>query len=270
MAKINIGIMNRGRNMKKILILYFSGVGATKKVAELMQKGLSNSCDADVFSVEHKDIPGFNCYDGLIIGTPTYHATPARAIMNYIDALPFLDSKIPVFVFNTRGAASLNTNRLLSQKLYSKNIITVIDKQYGSPWSDGSLIAPLRFMKRAFKFEKNLEKKVNQDCMDFLELLIKDKIKGYIPQFNFGSIINAPNKLAGQLITFKIYVHKDKCIKCGRCIEECPHSAFFTDKDGYPLYASKSCENCYRCVHHCPNMALSLSKHRTPKKLLRY
>ena len=143
-----------------------------------------------------------------------------------------------------------------------------MEKQYGSPWSDGSLIAPLRFMKRAFKFEKKLEIKVENDCNDFVELLNKDKKRGYIPRFHFGSIINTPNKLAGHLITLKIWLHKNKCVKCNQCIKNCPHSALITDNEGYPKYITSKCENCYRCIHHCPNLALSLNKSKSPKKVL--
>ena len=254
--------------MKKIIILYFSGTGATKKVAELMREKISRSCGVEMFSVEDKDIPDIGGYDAIVIGTPTYHAAPARAITQYFDALPRLDKKAPAFVFNTRGMASLNTNRLLAKKLRRKNIITIMDRQYRSPASDGALIAP--FIRRFFKFEKDIEHKVGRDCRRFIGLLDKGEWTGYIPRFSLGSIINAPNKLAGQLLAIKIHLHKDKCAKCGQCAKKCPHRAISADREGYPEYSSKNCENCYRCVHHCPHMALSLSKYRTPRRLLRY
>ena len=155
--------------MEKILVLYFSGVGATKKIAELIALNLSQSCEVDIFSIEDKDVPNINGYDALVIGTPTYHVAPAKTIMEYFDTMPRLDKEYPAFVFNTHGLCSLNTNRVLAKQLQKKNIITVIDKAYRSPASDGSLIAP--FIKRFFEFEKNIEKKVDYDCTVFLELL---------------------------------------------------------------------------------------------------
>ena len=256
--------------MKKILILYFSGVGATKKVAELIYAQLSQSQnhEVDIHSIENKNIPNIDCYDAFVIGTPTYHAAPPKALMNYIDTISRLPKESPVFIYNTRGLCSLNTNRILAKQLQKKNIITIMDRAYRSPASDGSLFAP--FIKRFFEFEKDLEKKINYDGMTFLGLLEQDIIQGYIPRFQFGSIINAPNKAVGQLITKKIYLHKDKCIKCSMCVEQCPHKSLSMDKQGYPLINQKGCENCYRCIHHCPQMALSISKRKTPKKLLRY
>jgi ferredoxin len=254
--------------MKKILILYFSGAGATKKIAELMYSILLQYCEVEIYSIENNNIPSIANYDVLIIGTPVYHGAPSIAIIDFFDTIPELNKETYAFVYNTRGLCSLNTNRILSKKLYTKNIKTIMDREYRSPASDGSILAP--FIKRFFEFEKDFENKIKRDCAIFLELIKSNNVKDYIPKFRFGSIINAPNKLAGQLITLKVYLHKEKCNKCSQCIKNCPHSAFSIDTDSYPLYASKNCENCYRCIHHCPNLALSLSKKRTPKKLLKY
>jgi len=254
--------------MKKILILYFSGVGATKKIAELIHLKLSQNCTVDIFSIEDKNIPTIDTYDALIVGTPVHHAAPAKALLHYFEMLPKLATKLPAFLYCTRAMTSLHTNRILSQKLKSKNITTILDKEYRSPASDGSIIAP--FIKRFFEFEKNLDTKINTDCLNFLELLNTNKMQDYTPRLRFGSILNAPNKLAGQRTTLKIYLHKDKCIKCDCCMKQCPHFSFSIDNLGYPLHHSKNCVNCYRCIHHCPKTALSLSKRRTPRKLLHY
>jgi len=254
--------------MKKILILYFSGVGATKKIAELMHSSLSQKCKVDIFSIENKDIPSADNYDALIIGTPVYHCTPAKLIMDYLGAMSVLNKKTPAFIYNTRTLYALNTNRILAQQLRGKNICVVMDKSYRSPASDGTLLVP--YIKRFFKFAKDIESRIALDCMIFLKMLHYGKSQCYIPKFRMGSILNAPNKAIGHLSTVKIHLHNNKCVKCYRCIEECPHRAFSKDKSNYPILDSKKCENCYRCIHHCPKSALSLSKHRTPKKLLRY
>ena len=251
--------------MSKILILYFSGVGATKKVAELMYELLSLNCEADIFSVESKDIPCTSGYDALIIGTPVYHAAPARLVISYLDTLPISIKELPAFVFNTCGLFSLNTNRIVARRLQQKNIITVMDRAYRGPASDGSIIAP--FIKRFFEFEKNIENKIARDCASFLKELKKDVPHGYIPGFRFGGILNAPNKGLGRLITVKIHLHKNLCVKCGHCVKSCPHKAFSTDENGYPLFASKNCENCYRCIHHCPSLALSPGRKPVKKTL---
>jgi ferredoxin/flavodoxin len=254
--------------MKKILILYFSGAGATKKVAELLCVSLPQTCKVDIFSFEQETACNITDYDALIVGTPVYHAAPAKIVTTYFDKIHPLEKQIPAFVFNTRGLWSFNTNRILAKQLQQKNIITIMDREYGSPASDGSLLLP--FVKSFFVFEKNLQEKIDIDCADFISLLHRELLQCYIPRFRLGSILNAPNNLAGKLITITIYVHKEKCTRCGKCIANCPHKALQKNADAYPDFIKKKCENCYRCIHHCPKMALSLSKHRRTKKVLKY
>ena len=73
----------------------------------------------------------------------------------------------------------------------------------------------------------------------------------------------------GHLITFNIYIHQDKCIKCRKCISRCPHNALYSDNNNYPAFIKTKCENCYRCIHNCPKNALSLSQKKTPYKTLK-
>lgn len=254
--------------MKKILILYFSGVGATKRVAEWMKASIPYEYEAKLFSVEQADAFDITDYDAFIIGTPAYHAAPARAVMDYFTALPpFSDSK-PAFIFNTRGLYSCNTNRILAKALQKKHIITVMDKVYRGPASDVTLMIPS--LQIAFEFDRGIQEKVAADCRHFAGLLQSETLKSYLPRFQIASIFNAPNKLLGQLLTIQIHLHKSRCIQCGKCIRSCPYEALETDNLNYPVFKKENCENCYRCVHHCPVMALSLSGRRGTKRVLTY
>ncbi|MCL2580555.1 MAG: 4Fe-4S binding protein [Oscillospiraceae bacterium] len=254
--------------MVRILVLYFTGVGATEWVSRAICARLGQYAQADLLSVESVDIPPVEEYDALVVGTPCYHAAPARRMTACLKSLPKLKAPIPAFIFNTRGLCSLNTNRILAGQLRAKNISTVLDRAYRGPASDGALLAP--GIGRFFAFEKDLNYKLNRDCAHFLRLLGRWDGTGYLPRFALGSILNAPNKAAGHLITLKIHLHKDRCVRCGQCIARCPHRAFAMDGGGYPRFDPAHCENCYRCIHHCPCAALSLNKRRTHTKLLRY
>jgi ferredoxin/flavodoxin len=254
--------------MKKILIIFFSGAGATKKVAELLSVSLLQKCTVDIFSFEQESAFNITDYDSLIIGTPVYHAAPSKIVTAYFDKMHPLEKQIPTFIFNTRGLWSFNTNRILAKQLQQKNIITIMDREYQSPASDGSLLLP--FVKSFFKFEKNLQEKIDSDCAHFISLLHKGSLQSSIPRFRWGSILNAPNKLAGKLITITIYVLRGECVRCGKCIANCSHNAWQKNDDAYPEFVKNKCENCYRCIHHCPSKALSLSKHRGTKKVLKY
>ena len=241
----------------KILILYFSAVGATGKIAEMMSNNLSKH-EAEVYSVERKVLKDFSTYDALIIGTPTHHAEPAEFLMNYIDEIPAQQLKIPTFVFNTKGFASCHTNRILAKKLLSKNLITIYEADYIAPASDGSLLLPK--MKRFFKFEKEIEAKVMRDCTSFLELVSiqKDEISVKLPPARMSTLINFPNKFVSQFIKVSIHLHEEACIKCNLCMNKCPYKAIDKNEKGFPVVTKSKCTNCYRCIHQCPTQALGL------------
>jgi len=251
----------------RILILYFSGAGATKKVAELIHARLSLTCAADIFPIESG---GFDIsdYDALAVGTPVYHAAPPRLLTRYIEGIRPPAKATPALIFNTKGLCALNTNRILAGQLRGKNIITIADASYRSPASDGALLAP--GVKRFFEFERGLSRKVAEDCAAFVGLLEAGGWRGYIPRFCFGGVVNAPNKLAGRLIRLRIHLHRERCAKCGLCVANCPSGALGRDSSGWPVPAKSKCANCYRCIHKCPGLALSLSRRRPPARVLRY
>jgi len=260
--------INEPDQRRKILILYFSGTGATKKVAQIMHMQLSQRYTVSISSIEDDAGLDINDYDALIVGTPVYHAAPPRIVTSYFEHIRPLVKALPALIYNTRGLCALNTNRILAKQLYKKKIVTIMDTAYRSPASDGSLIAPR--IKRFFEFEPGLNRKVTKDCKAFVKLLQSGSLRVYIPRFQIGSLINAPNKLAGQLIRLKIHLHRGRCTKCGKCTANCPMGALSKDFSGWPVVAKNECINCYRCIHRCPCLALSLSKRKPTDRVLRY
>ena len=251
----------------KVLILYFSGVGSTKKIAEMMGSSLFEH-EVEVCSVEEKGVKDFLSYDALIVGTPTHHVGPAKFLLDYIADIPVQVVQIPTFVYNTKGLASCHTNRILAQKLLAKNLITIYEADYIAPASDGSLIIPS--FKRFFLFEKDIEAKVANDCRQFLELVASQtgNLVAKLPPKRISSVINAPNKFGSQFVKLTIHLHEDACKKCDLCIKNCPYKAINNGKKGYPVIKKEKCTNCYRCIHHCKARALGLWKKKKHLKVL--
>ena len=250
----------------KILILYYSGVGNTKMVAEKIFNILKNRCDIIIVSVE-KITENINIidHDALVIGFPTIHASPAKPIMDYIQQLQPILKTIPTFIFTTGGLYSANALRILAKECIKRNITPILNKSYRCSATDGTLIAP--FMEFWFRYEKKLDEKVIKDSEEFIKLLNKS-YKISIPRFKIYSILNYPNKVLGEHFSPAIYVHKEKCISCGKCITSCPTDNIYKDDKDYPVIHRDKCIHCYRCIHHCPKKALSLSQKRTPSKTL--
>lgn len=255
-----------GEKMNKILVLYYSGVGNTKRVAEVIVTSLSIEYTVDIYSIENlPDDFSFDNYKAMVIGFPTIHSSPAKLINIFLDKLDKLKKPIGAYIFTTFGLYSSNALRILAIKCSKKNIIPILNRGYRCKAIDGILLAP--FMKCWFSDEKKLNEKLKKDSNKFTEMIDKP-LNINIPRIKMYSILNYPNKLLGEAYSFKIYLHEERCIKCGKCITNCPIKAYEVDKYGLPKIYHEKCINCYRCIHHCPKRALSLSKKKTPKKTL--
>ncbi|MFH0826844.1 MAG: flavodoxin domain-containing protein [Candidatus Omnitrophota bacterium] len=72
--------------MAKVMVVYYSRTGNTKKMAELVAEGLKKEgCDAvlkDAKDVTVDEWPGF---DALVIGSPTYYGSMAYEIKKLLD-----------------------------------------------------------------------------------------------------------------------------------------------------------------------------------------
>ncbi|MGL5439237.1 MAG: EFR1 family ferrodoxin [Filifactoraceae bacterium] len=252
----------------KILVLYYSGVGNTKMVAKKIYNTLLESYDVTLLSIEKIQTKlVLSDYDGIVIGFPTIHSSPAEPMLDFIKEMKEIGKSIPTYLFTTCGLYSANALRIFAMQCISKGLIPIISRSYRCAATDGILIAPS--MKIWFHHEKGLNKKIENDISNFLALLSKP-IEANIPRFKLYSILNYPNKILGQHFSPKIYVHKQKCVLCGKCIENCPSRSISKNNEGFPMIEVAQCIHCYRCIHHCPQIALSLSQKRTPLKTLYY
>ena len=248
--------------MKPFLLIYFSGVGNTKYVTEKINR-LAEKIPTEIYSVENlPDEFSVDNYSAIILGTPTYHSEPAEPLMRFLGAIK-TNRKIPAFIFATCGLYSENCLRILAKACLKHRIIPIHYASYRCSATDGMLLAS--FMKCWFSNEKNIEEKIKRDFRMFVNKL-KSQPKEDIPESKWYAPLNYPNKMLGKITTFPIYLHKDRCINCGKCGRNCPQGAI-TVSGGYPVVDKGRCMNCYRCIHHCPEMALSLFKNKTVNKV---
>lgn len=71
---------------KKVLVLYYSGSGNTKKMAKAIAEAMKSSAvDVAVEDAGKFDISSLPKYDGIVLGSPTYFSNVAWQIKKVID-----------------------------------------------------------------------------------------------------------------------------------------------------------------------------------------
>lgn len=254
----------------KILILYFSGTGNTKFIAERLTEYFNNKYyDFDCYSVEDFDPSELKNYNFLIFGFPVYARDLPSFLKDYIKELSLPKSK-GIIIYSTAGKNGGNATRKTA-KLFSKlNFIPVFTKEFKMPSNDG-LLAETKNSEKVKKIVNTDFKKIKSLKIAIDEIaekakyysekkLTKDNI--YLPRRKIlASFIDITIRIIFKLIK-KWLVSKfrtdDKCSLCSYCEEICP-SDNIVIKNGSVQFLD-SCYICLRCINQCPNEAIQIAK----------
>jgi len=104
--------------MQKVLVIYYSRSGNTKKMAELISEGVRG----EGLEVTVKDVKGVDAdelleYDGLVVGSPTYYGSMSAEIKKlFDDTVKFhgkLDGKVGAAFASSRNIAGGNETTIL-------------------------------------------------------------------------------------------------------------------------------------------------------------
>jgi len=61
-------------------------------------------------------------------------------------------------------------------------------------------------------------------------------------------------------LRYRISIDRDRCMECGRCVENCPYGTFRWEGDRI-VVDSRNCTACHRCIAMCPRDAITLAEH---------
>lgn len=158
---------------KKVVLIYHSGAGNTKTIASIFADTLfkKDTIELTLLPVEGIGGEDIETYDYFIMGFPIYHSEPSKSMMTYLENLPVLKDKKPLFVFGTYGLYPSYGIRLFAKKALEKNFLINGYAGYRCPASDGSLLMPIR-INGLLKFEKNIMDKIQNhvnliyDCIE--------------------------------------------------------------------------------------------------------
>ena len=248
-----------------MLMLYFSGTGNSKYIAELfcsvmnthLPQTASAGLPAQCCSIEEKldfeqlisshEIIGF-CY-------PIYGSRVPRIMREFVgEYINFLKEK-KVIIFCTQWIFSGDGARVFTD-MFPHNFVKVIyAEHFLMPNNVNNLfILPLENDKKIKKYLVGAERKMQIVCSNIKSGMIKKRWFNVFSRFLGlfqGVLMPKWEKKALDLV--KVY---DDCTQCGLCVSICPMRNF-ENRNG-KIITKSNCTICYRCINKCPQKAIAV------------
>jgi len=244
-----------------ITIRYFSGTGNTQFAAQELKKHFENQGhEVDSTSIEKCD-PISTKTDILCIGGPIYAGNvPEHLIRWVLRNVPDTNCGTIAIPFST-SAGLLNAFGVnsLASKLHKKGYrITAL---------------PTFVMPRNFYFGKYdkmsddiSSQLIEKTRIETTNLVINNTFMSdetYEPQKStLGIDLLAETMSIMTRFMGKMFSANENCIRCGKCVKNCPKDNISLDKK---LKFGLSCMMCTRCIHGCPVHAIEYGKKSYPQ-----
>lgn len=239
--------------MPKAIIYAFSGTGNTLYAANVIANTLKeNGYEVSVESIkrEAKEIPNPVDCDLVAFGYPIHAFNCPQIAIKYARKLPKVNG-IKTIIFKTSGepfglnnASSFNLYAILKRKGYKVT-------------SDTHLLMPYNIM---FRYRDSLVKQMYYHTEAMGKLIVAKALNGeekrilYNPLTILWALILRLQWLGAWINGPMISAKKDKCIKCEKCVKECP-AGNIKIVDG-KVKVGWHCTMCMHCAMYCPKDAI--------------
>jgi len=250
---INCFSCDNGLASKNIVsIVYFSGTGGTRKVAETFFKIFKDRGIAtNLIEYNKKEYKDIEC-NMLIVLYPIYAFNAPIPIFEFLDSLPKVKD-IYATVISVSGGGEITPNRgcryRVIKELGKKGFRVVYEEMIVMPANCYKISDDL------FKCLLNvMPKKVNRIVNDLLSGIVR-RIKPGL--FNVVCAYIVGNMLSkyGCKSFAKGLTTKDTCNKCGLCVKICPRDNISMVNN--KIIFGEDCVLCMRCIYACPNKAIT-------------
>ncbi|OJU11094.1 MAG: hypothetical protein BGN88_14495 [Clostridiales bacterium 43-6] len=235
----------------KVTIVYFSGTGGTKRVAEALAKALiQKQIQTEVYELIYEQFPQNGDEDLLIVLYAVHALNAPEPVYQWIRGMERVDG-ISAAVISVSGGGEVMPNtacrtaviRKLKAKGYCVNYETM-------------LVMPSNFLIQA---DHNTALRLLQVLPERAERIADDLISGKAVRTS-PNIIDRVLSFLGEgekLVTglFGRGIKADGgCNGCGLCERNCPTKNISLENKK-PVF-SKRCVMCLRCIYNCPKNAL--------------
>jgi len=243
------------------MILYFSGTGNSRYIAELLAEKTKDNILSLNQLIKHNKNEITSDKPWVFI-CPTYAWRPPKVVFDFIKNSAFIGSK-KVYFLLTCGVNTLNSIHYIRKCCEEKKWELLGFLEFIMP-DNYIVLSGGKYSNEKIKEQLVLaEEKINQfaDTISFGNSLPVFRKNGGI----IGKLVSGPiNHLFYRfLIDGKGFYATSACVECKKCVAICPLNNI--EMDSNKPYWNNNCTHCMACIGHCPTGAIEY-KNRTQGK----
>jgi ferredoxin/flavodoxin len=252
---------NHLNEINRVGLIYFSGTGGTKRVAEAFAKelkgrGLTVTVKNLGMSLqEKKDAAGeqeLREMDLNLLIYPVYAMDAPRPVYEWIGSVTGQETGCKIAVLSVSGGGEMWPNKgcrnSCCKALENKGFEVVYDRM---------LVMPANVL---VEYDDHLAMRLLNAVPIKAAQIVDDLIEGKIRRTRFGKgpvlrwISRSERENSGKFPQgFEI---TDACTSCGWCVRNCPtENIKITESGGKPSFSDR-CVICTRCIYGCPGKAM--------------
>ncbi len=242
------------------MILYFSGTGNSKYVANLIAKITSDELVSINDKLKNNDTSTITVQDRLVFVVPTYAWRIPRVVRDWIVKTNFIGAKNTWFVM-TCGSEVGNSAK------YNKKLC---DEKGFAYMGTAQIVMPENYIAMFNSPEQNEIEKIIAKANPIIEStakLINENKSFTTPRNNLqDKFMSGPVNMLfyPMFVKSKDFYADDKCIGCQKCVNVCPLNNIKI-KNSKPIW-DKNCTHCMACISYCPTSAIEYGKKTVGKQ----
>ena len=249
-------------------MLYFSGTGNSKYVAEMFCHYMNKETDTDTAeSISIEDNTNFsrliNSEEVIAFCYPVYSSRVPRIMRDFaLKYKDFLEGK-KIIILCTQMLFSGDGARAFTDLFPGDYFEVIYAEHFLMPNNICNVfLVPLASKNTVKRYLRYAERKMKTVCENINAGIIKKR------GFNiFSRLLGLPQGYFWPAIEEKIKRSvriNDDCTQCGRCFSSCPMNNLTFEKG--EITHKSNCLGCYRCVNDCQQKAITAFFHARVKR----